>query len=116
MTEPTHFQIHSEENYWLLRITASRLDARIANLIKPELQQTLQNSRHKPVLMDLSAVNFMDSTGLGTVVLGKKLVGKEGDFRVVGTSGEVALLFELTHMNRILDLYADLSSATADLS
>lgn len=116
MTESTHFHCEDKGNHWLLRISAARLDAPVANQIIPSLKTTLGDGVNKPVILDLSAVEFMDSTGLGTVVLGKKLSGKASDFRVVGASGEVSLLFELTHMQRILSLYPDLGSATADLT
>ena len=64
------------------------------------------------VVLDLSAVTFLDSTVLGTVVgLLRRVREHGGELRVVLPETEARRIFELTALERSLDVYPSRSSA-----
>jgi anti-sigma B factor antagonist len=64
------------------------------------------------VVLDLSAVTFLDSTVLGTVVGLLRRVREHGEqLRVVLPDTDARRIFELTALERSLDVYPSRSSA-----
>lgn len=97
-----------------VRVLENRLDAALAIRFKDRLREIA--ARNGPViLLDLSCVDFMDSSGLGALVSCLKRLGSRGALAVVGTKGEVARLFRLTRMDRVFALHPDLETAVAQL-
>ncbi len=62
---------------------------------------------NRTVLLDCAAVDFMDSAGLGSLVaVLKQLRAKGGHLALCGTNDQVKMLFELTNMNKLFDIFA----------
>ncbi|NEQ36537.1 MAG: STAS domain-containing protein [Okeania sp. SIO3I5] len=58
------------------------------------------------VLIDFKAVSFMDSSGLGALVLALKTVRAAGCQLVVCSINEqIKILFELTSMDRVFEIF-----------
>ena len=56
-------------------------------------------------VLDFGAVDYIDSSGLGTIVASHKRVLNNGGFLIVkNIQGLVKDLFELTHLNKVLDI------------
>jgi len=69
--------------------------------------QDLIKKGHKNFLFDLSAIDYMDSTGLGLFIfLDEELKGKTGKLALKGLSGRVKTLFERT---RLYDVFTILT-------
>ena len=67
------------------------------------------------VVIDLSGVDFIDSTGLGVLMGGAKRVRSSGgDIRLVMAGSRLAELIELTRLDRVLDVFDSVSAATED--
>ena len=66
------------------------------------------------VLLDLSGVDFIDSSGLG-VVLGavRRVRGTGGTIRLVVTEPQVRRAFELTGLDQVLSIAATVAEAMA---
>jgi anti-sigma B factor antagonist len=64
-------------------------------------------------VLDLGAVDFMDSSALGAVVSCLKAVGGRGDLAVSGAHGAVLQLFKLTRLDRVLKLHDTPEAAAA---
>jgi anti-sigma B factor antagonist len=64
------------------------------------------------LVLDLSAVTFLDSTGLGTVVKAlKRCREKDLDFRVVVSTERVRKVFEITGLDSLIALSSALDDA-----
>ena len=64
------------------------------------------------VVLDLSAVEFIDSTGLSVLLNGLRLVTRQrGHMALVCTNPTVLRLFEITRLDATFDIYADRESA-----
>lgn len=60
---------------------------------------------HSKFLVDFSAVDYIDSTGLGTMVaVQKKALQKGGGVAITGLNGLVKDLFELTRLTRVFEM------------
>jgi anti-sigma B factor antagonist len=67
-----------------------------------------------PLIVDLSLVEFMDSTGLALLINAQRRVGRRGlGFAVVCPAGPLYRVFEVTDMVRILGVCPDRESAIA---
>ena len=67
------------------------------------------------VVIDLSGVDFIDSTGLGVLMgAAKRVRSNGGDIRLVMTGSRLADLIELTRLDRVLDVFDSISAATED--
>lgn len=67
------------------------------------------------VVIDLSGVDFIDSTGLGVLMgAAKRVRTAGGDIRLVMTGSRFADLIEITRLDRVLDVFDSVSAATGD--
>lgn len=96
----------------VLRVGEPRLDAAKAPGLRDELVRRV-DAGHTALVLDLSAVEFMDSSGLGALVSCLKRLGARGTLSVVGAKGAVARLFQLTRMDKVFALHDDLETAVA---
>jgi anti-sigma B factor antagonist len=72
----------------------------------------LVNGGATRLVLDLEAVDFLDSTGLGTIVgLLKRVRTHGGDLRLVCTEARIRRLFEITGLDKAVPLHASLDDA-----
>ncbi len=66
----------------------------------------------KKIVLDLSNVNFLDSTGIGIIVMcaGKSKVAKS-ELIVAGAKGLVEQTLQLTNVDKIIPMHADTDAA-----
>lgn len=82
-----------------------------SDLLKENLTNAIMHG-YKKIIVDLSEVNYIDSTFLGVLVVTLKRVAKEnGDIRLIGFKPAVHAMFELTRMFRVFQTYSDLEKA-----
>ena len=87
--------------------TAPRLRQQVVALIGAERSH---------LVIDLTAVDFIDSVGLGVIVGGLKRARTHGgDLMVVGAVPRVRSLFEITRLDEIIALHPDVSTALASV-
>lgn len=98
------FEIEIQDDIAVLRVTASRLDASIAPDLKQEVSGIIEGGTAR-IMLDLEAVEFMDSSGLGAVVSSFKLTGQKGEFVLCNMNEAVTEIFSLTHMDSLFEIY-----------
>jgi anti-sigma B factor antagonist len=60
---------------------------------------------HSKLVLDLSRLRFVDSSGLGAFISClRKLNAKGGDLKLCGMSKQVRAVFELVRMHRVFDI------------
>jgi anti-sigma B factor antagonist len=68
------------------------------------------------VVLDMSALNFVDSSGLGALLSCLRAMnGKNGQLRLYGMTKPVRALFELVRMHRIFTIYNSREEALEDV-
>jgi anti-sigma B factor antagonist len=108
-----------EENKLGDVLVAKVLDGRIAADVAPRFKAHLAgyaSQGNLSIVLDLGAVTFIDSSGLGALVSSLKSMGKEGDLVIAGAQGAVASMFKLTRMDKVFRMYATTDEAVAALS
>ena len=65
------------------------------------------------VVVDLSGVDFMDSSGLGALVGGWQITRDSGEFRVAGANRTVRRVLEITGMDDVFPLFNGVEDAIA---
>ena len=75
----------------------------------PRAQQWLEDVTAKQpaqVVVNLDDVTFMDSSGLSTLLVGlKRSREQKGDLRLCGLQAPVRMVFELTRMDRVFEIF-----------
>lgn len=87
----------------VLRAAGPRLDAGIAISFKDAFRAALTPGAHE-VVLDLSAVEFLDSSGLGALVAVMKLVSPGRGFALTGLTQPVRKVFTLTRMDSVFTI------------
>jgi anti-sigma B factor antagonist len=83
----------------------------------PELADALSSIAESRVVIDLTAVSFLDSTALGVVVTAvRELRAHGGAARVVLPRGSARRIFELTTLDQVLPLEDSRAGALAALT
>ncbi len=83
------------------------LDSTKAEEFRQSVEDLLQNGA-ETILVDLKNITFIDSSGLGTlVVLLKKIRGLNRSLCLCSSNDQVRMLFELTSMDRVFEIYKD---------
>lgn len=88
----------------IVSIAAPALDANNVKEFKAAISGHLEGA--KQLLLDLSALEFVDSSGLGAFLSClRQLQAAGGDLKIVGVTKPVRTLFELVRMHRLLDIF-----------
>lgn len=89
------------------------IDVYTAPLVREKLDEQITAGRND-LVVDLTDVTFLDSTGLGVLVGRLKLTRSlGGSMRIVGTDDRVLKVFAITGLDKVFDIHADVDSALA---
>lgn len=88
-----------------------RLDASSAKNLKGRVASLVKENRVK-LIVDMAGVDFIDSSGLGSLVSSLRAVNeKDGDVKVTALQKQVRSIFELTRLHRIFGIFDDVEAA-----
>ena len=70
---------------------------------------------HAGVVVDLTGVDFIDSSGIGAIISGLRTTREAGsEFRIASVTAQVRAVLELTNVDRILPPYESVEAALRD--
>ena len=91
-----------------------RLDMASAPALRHQMRQLMDSGVAKLVL-DLSGVSFVDSSGLGAIISGLKLARQAGgDLRIACANQQVLVVLDLTSLNQVLQPFPTVEAALTD--
>lgn len=94
----------------VLRVQETRIDAHSAPDLKVAIAGLVAARRN--VLIDLSRVEFMDSSGLSALISGLKAANAlGGSVKLSGLRPHVKSMFELTRLHRVFEIFAEADEA-----
>jgi anti-sigma B factor antagonist len=96
----------------ILRVEEGRIDASVAIQFKDRFRDLTQGAAGD-VVLDLSQVTFLDSSGLGAVVAARKLLGPGQVLELAGLTPAVDKVMTLTRMNTVFPIHRDVAAALA---
>ena len=98
------------DDVYLLELSG-RLDATCSGQLKDTVSAMI-DAQKKKILIDLSAVNFIDSSGLGMLVACLRSATKAGGkLKITSLQESPQKLFEVTRLDRVFEIFDDRDSA-----
>ncbi|WP_066015877.1 STAS domain-containing protein [Endozoicomonas atrinae] len=104
------FESKSDAGYTIVSIDETRLDASISEPLRVYLFDQIDNGSDSMVI-DLSQVRFMDSSGLGALVAALKKMAGSGSMKLAGAQPAVMDLFSLTSMDKLFTILPTVTEA-----
>ena len=98
-----HMAVETTAEGLLIRVEEARIDAAAAIAFKEGVRQAALQPG-SPVILDLSRVVFLDSSGLGAVVAVMKFLGPDRPLHLAGITPNVAKVFRLTRMDSVFTI------------
>jgi anti-anti-sigma factor len=93
-----------------------RLDATTAPNLKARLA-SIHEEGHIWLVIDLTKVPFIDSSGLAALVSGLKAAQEAGGaLKLVGLNEQTRTAFRVTLLDRVFEFYSDVETALDSLS
>jgi anti-sigma B factor antagonist len=99
----------------IAKILNKRLDARGADDFRKIMLKSISNGG-RSIVLDISEVDFVDSSGLGAMVSVLKSLGEDGDIVICGPSESAMRMFKLTRMNKVFRIVENQDEAVRALS
>ena len=95
----------------LVRISGALLSGN-ADSFRQTLETWLAQAGCRQVVADLSAVDQLDSTGLGSLIaVLKRITEKGGDLKLAGLQKRVRLVFEITRTYKVFEIFDTVEEA-----
>ncbi len=105
----------NQDSLMIAQPTRSRLDAEVAMEFRQEMVD-LYHQGNSQILLDLSRIDFLDSSGLGSIVSVLKIMREKGDLQLCGVKETVMSTFRLTRMDRVFRLHSSVQDGVAAMS
>jgi len=109
------FEESTIKNALVVRVRESRIVADIAPQFKEGLIAYVRRG-NKNIVLDLSEVTFIDSSGLGALIGSLKAVGTDGELVLCGARDAVVSMLKLTRMDKVFHIFGTPEEAASSLS
>ena len=104
-----------QDGFKMIKLLEKRLDASNSSNFKSSVLDSI-NSYSETVILDLSEVNFLDSSGLGALIAILQTRSDEGNLILCGLSKNVERVFEITKMNKTFKVKANPEEAVSSVN
>jgi anti-sigma B factor antagonist len=92
------------QDYVVVTVEEGRIDALVALEFKDKTHALVRSGPHR-VILDLSRVQFIDSSGLGAVVSLRRMLAPEQRLELAALGPDVARVFRLTRIDRVIQIH-----------
>ena len=108
-------ELNSQHNgdLQIVTVDGTRIDAAVAIEFKDAMRDAT-NTDSPTVILDLSTVEFIDSSGLGAIVASMKHMGQDRRLVLAGLTPAVEKVFRLTRMDSVFGVFTNLQAALDD--
>lgn len=104
---PVGFEIDDEQGYLVVRFTGE-IDLYGTPHAREVILNCVKSGRN--TVIDLSAVTYIDSSGVASLVEGYQLAkNKQLEFGLVNTSEAVMNVLQLAHLDKVFSIHASLT-------
>ncbi|MDQ7071677.1 MAG: STAS domain-containing protein [Rhodobacterales bacterium] len=97
----------------VVTVNAARIDAAVAIRFK-DIMRGMTEFGPERIVLDLSQVEFVDSSGLGAIVASMKQLGSSSKLDLAGLTPTVDKVFRLTRMDTIFAIHDSADAAVAE--
>lgn len=112
-----NFSVETRNNTYIVHLNEERLNTHIAPDLKAQLLLLVGDETTNHILLDLTQVKYVDSSGLGALLLGlRQARANERRFALLGTNKRVANLIHIAQVGSVLVSYGSEEEALAGLN
>jgi anti-anti-sigma factor len=105
------YTIDKQEKYCLLKLNEPKLDSTLAPTLKTELI-TLHAEGAKSIILDLSEVNYTDSSGLSSLLVGNRTFQQDGGIFILAALSEHTMkLIKISQLDGVLNIMSTIDEA-----
>lgn len=98
---------------WFVLHVGGEIDLATAPTLRERMTREIDGGEHR-VIIDLTAVDFIDSTGLGSLIGALKRVrGHGGELRLVCAEPRILKVFEITGLDRVFEIHGDVAASVS---
>ena len=110
--------ISPQDQAVIIKPATARVDVEVAGQFRAALLEVIEQG-HRSLVVDMSDVTFIDSSGLGALVFAlKRLKAQEGqgDIRLANVQEPVVELLEIIRLQRVFSSYPSVEQAVLSFS
>ncbi len=116
MSENFNYELKKIGDSAIFKLNEKRFDASIAGFVKGEFTILLHTEDVKKLIIDLSEVDYCDSSGLSAILLAFRILqSNEGHIRIASPTKNVKTLIEISQLNRVLHVCNTVNEAIKEL-
>lgn len=105
------YTIDKEEQYCVFKLNEAKLDSSLAPTLKTELI-TLNAEGVKNIILDLSDVNYTDSSGLSSLLVGNRTYQQGGGIFILAALSEHTMkLIKISQLDGVLNILPTIEEA-----
>ncbi|GJM20933.1 MAG: anti-sigma factor antagonist [Planctomycetota bacterium] len=98
-----HIETNNHGDVLVVKLFESRLDSYVATDFRDAMDGFISQGSER-IVLDLSKVEFVDSSGLGAIVTTQKRLGRARDLVICGPCETVMRLFKLARLDKIFQI------------
>jgi anti-sigma B factor antagonist len=116
MSENFNYELKKVGDIATFKLNEKRFDASIAGFVKGEFTILLHTEDVKKLIIDLSEVEYCDSSGLSAILLAFRILqSSEGHIRLASPTKNVKTLIEISQLDRVLHICNTVNEAIKEL-
>jgi len=105
------YTIDKKEKYCVFKLNEPKLDSTLAPTLKTELI-TLNAEGVKNIILDLSEVNYTDSSGLSSLLVGNRTYQQDGGIFILSSlSDHTMKLIKISQLDGVLNIMPSIEEA-----
>lgn len=105
------YTVDKQDKYSLVKLNEDKLDTTIAPVLKSEFI-TMHAEGVKNIILDLSDVNYTDSSGLSALLVGNRTFRQEGGSFVIANPSDHAMkLIKISQLDGVLTILPSVDEA-----
>jgi anti-sigma B factor antagonist len=111
--EDLSIHVHVVDDTQVFELVGS-LDIATSPTVRAALTSASERGNHR-LIVDLTKVDFLDSTGLGALIGGQRRAKEfDGEVRLVAKEGQILRLLRITGLLKVFSVYPTLDEAVVD--
>lgn len=116
MSENFNYELKKIGDCAIFKLNEKRFDASIAGFVKGEFTILLHTEDVKKLIIDLSEVDYCDSSGLSAILLAFRILqSNEGHIRIASPTKNVKTLIDISQLDRVLHVCNTVNEALKEL-
>ncbi|WP_424963604.1 STAS domain-containing protein [Ekhidna sp.] len=99
------FTVDKYENYSIAKINQEKVDSMVSPELKSEFMKLAQDGVQS-LIVDMTDVKYVDSSGLSALLVGNRAFGESGAFVLFNVTDHVMKLISISQLDKVMNIVA----------